>query len=208
MRRLRGTSNNRATGDGEPGQMTDLMLVAAAQRDIDAFGPIFDRYWEPVFRFCYYRTGDWHIAEDAASQVFVNALAALNRFHDGGRGDAFQCWLFTIARNVVTNAHSYDYRVRQVSLDDSTEIPSNEPGPEIVAINTERHDQARSLLLRVTDEQRELLELRLAGLNCVEIASVLGRSPGSIRVAQHRAITALRELTRMESDSGIEKSHA
>jgi DNA-directed RNA polymerase specialized sigma24 family protein len=56
---------------------SDEALVAHAQLDPTGFDAIFDRYWNPVLRYCYYRLGDWHQAEDAAAQVFLNALAAL-----------------------------------------------------------------------------------------------------------------------------------
>jgi len=70
-------------------------LVVDAQRHPAAFAPLFDRYWDQVFRFCYYRLGDWQEAEDAAGQVFVSALDGLRRYRPAQREDSFRCWLFT-----------------------------------------------------------------------------------------------------------------
>ena len=63
--------------DDEPG------LIAAAQRDRRAFAPLYARYARPIYRFCYRRLGSHEAAEDATSQTFVKALAALDRYQGG-----------------------------------------------------------------------------------------------------------------------------
>lgn len=63
----------------------------------------------------------------------------------------------------------------------------------------------RMILLQVPDDQRELLELRLAGLSASEIAEVLGRSPGAIRTAHSRAVANLRTL--MNANITSEEAH-
>jgi RNA polymerase sigma-70 factor (ECF subfamily) len=52
----------------------------------------------------------------------------------------------------------------------------------------------------LSDEQQQIIELRLAGLNGPEIAAALGRSAGSVRTAQHRAIARLRALLGSDRD--------
>ena len=58
----------------------DAELVAMALANSANFDRLFDRYWESIFRFCCVRLNDWHLAEDAASQTFLNALRALLTF--------------------------------------------------------------------------------------------------------------------------------
>ena len=94
---MRGRS--RTTTEAMPESMPDATLVAQALIDRRAFGHIFDRYWDAIFRFCYFRIGDWHRAEDAASQVFERALAGLERFAETDRAHNLRAWLFGIARN-------------------------------------------------------------------------------------------------------------
>jgi hypothetical protein len=69
----------------------DAALVAAARVDPTAFAPLYARYLPPVYRYCYRRLGTSAAAEDATSEVFVKALAALPRFRAG----SFRSWLFT-----------------------------------------------------------------------------------------------------------------
>lgn len=178
----------------QPASVTahDYDAVAAALRDPAAFSILFDRYWDQVFRFCYYRLGDWHEAEDAASQVFVNALGGIDGFRNDNRDEAFRCWLFTIARGVVSNHRRWHARHQTTELDHATELTDNEQSPEELAIANDNHAWLRALLLALTDDQRDLLELRLSGLTDAEIARVLGRSHDAVRKAQSRAVQALR----------------
>ena len=83
---LRRNSAQRPEARISPGTgMDDVALVAAARGDPHDFAPLFLRYWDSVLRYCTVRLHDHHDAEDAASQVFVDAYAGLHRFQDRGR---------------------------------------------------------------------------------------------------------------------------
>src|SRR4051812_16794341 len=86
----------------EPG-IPDTVLAVWAKQDRDAFEPLYGRYFDRVFRYCFFRIGDWQEAEDAAQEIFAKALTGLTGFRDVDREDGFRCWLFTIARNHVLN---------------------------------------------------------------------------------------------------------
>ncbi|MHB1161305.1 MAG: RNA polymerase sigma factor [Chloroflexota bacterium] len=74
-------------------------LIARARTDRRAFAPLYDRYLDPVYRYCYRRLGSREAAEDATGEVFYKALAALPGYRDG----SFAGWLMAIARNVTTD---------------------------------------------------------------------------------------------------------
>jgi RNA polymerase sigma-70 factor (ECF subfamily) len=187
--------------------LSDAALVAAAQRDPRAFAPLFDRYWAGVFRFCYYRLADWPEAEDAAGDVFANALAALPRLRLDEREDAFRCWLFTIARRVVANRHRHRARHPARPLATALGLADAAPSPEEIALAADDHRLVYELLTWLKPEQRELLELRLAGLTDAEIARVLGRGHDAVRKAQSRAIGLLRGFLASGAGAG-EVDHA
>ena len=172
-------------------------LIARAQRDPDAFAPLYERYFDAVYRYCYHRLGDWTDAEDAASLIFTNALAALPRY----RSDAsFRSWLFTIAHNVVANHHRRRGRHPDRPLESAGRLRDASPSPEEDALRREAHRTVHDLLARLPEEQRRLLELRLTGLTDAEIARVVGRNHGAVRASQFRAVARLRSLL------GIERS--
>jgi RNA polymerase sigma-70 factor, ECF subfamily len=180
---------------GQPGVISpDACLVRAAQDDPSAFAALYDRYFDTMFRFCFYRLRDWQDAEDAASQVFANALANLSGFRAGRHPDGFRCWLFVIARHVVTDRHRDVARHPVAGLEWAAGIRDTAPDPEELAVAADSHRQVLSLLSRLKPAQRDLLELRLAGLKNAEIARILGRSHDAIRKEQSRIVQQLRGL--------------
>lgn len=178
----------------------EALLVARAQVNHAAFAPLYNRYFEPIFRFCYYRLGDWQEAEDAASDVFTKALGNLDRFHTGDQEDGFRCWLFAIARHVVTDRHREQVRHPTAPLDAASSAAAGGPTPEEAAVTADNHRHLRSLLARLKPHQRDLLELRLAGLKNAEIARILGRSHAAVRKEQSRIVHLLRGFVDLDPE--------
>lgn len=171
-----------AAGHGE------AALVARAKRDRRAFAPLYARYLTPVYRYCVGCLGSREAAEDATSLVFAKALAAL----PGCRDDAFRAWLFAIAHNVVADARR---RGRPgVPIEAAIDLRDPAPTPEEAVLALDDDRSLAALLARLPDDQRRIVELRLAGLTGPEIARALGRSQGAVRVAQFRAYARLRSV--------------
>ena len=166
----------------------------AAQRDPAAFAAIYERYVDGIYGYCRNRLPTSADAEDAASVVFARAFQALPRFRpQPDRPDAgVRSWLFTIAHNVVVS-FARDHRpTAPLAAADLLRDPS--VSLEDHAIASERQRLLRAAVARLTDDQRHVVELRLAGLSGPEIATVLGRSHGAIKMLQLRAIDRLRDL--------------
>jgi RNA polymerase sigma-70 factor (ECF subfamily) len=194
------------TTDTLGNDLPDAVLVAHAQHDRHAFEPLYQRYFDPIFRFCFYRLGDWHDAEDATGDIFARAIANLAGFHLDHREDGFRCWLFTIARNAVSNRRRDHARHPTQSLDGAELVFDDAPSPEDAAVAADDHHLVLALLEQLTPDQRDLLQLRLVGLNDAEIARVLSRSHDAIRKEQSRSIRALRDLIGRDPERGV--SHA
>lgn len=186
----RDSAIDRLTGGGGDGPESDRDLVARAQRDPRAFTPLYTRYAAPVYRYCYRRLGDATAAEDATSQVFLKALRALQSYHD----DTFRGWLFTIAYHVLADSFRARLRRPDQTLDSIPELIDRAPTPEEAALAGEERHRVRLLLDQLSEDQRRVIELRLAGLSGVEIARVLGRSHGSVRALQFRGASRLRAI--------------
>jgi len=86
-------------------------IVAAAQNgDAEAFGELYDRYVDTVYRYVYYRVPDRATAEDMTSETFTHALRRIDSFSWKGRD--FAAWLITIARNLLADHYkSSRYRL-------------------------------------------------------------------------------------------------
>ena len=162
---------------------SDRELVDRASRDPAAFLDIFERYRDPVHRYCHRRLGNREAAEDATQTIFMRAFSHLNSCKNR---DGFRSWLFTIAHNVVVDAWRANKQV--ASLDWAGQIEDGAVSPEEHAISVSDHLYLTSLLSRLPDPQREVMELRLQGFTDKEIASILGKSHVAIRAAQHRAL--------------------
>jgi RNA polymerase sigma-70 factor (ECF subfamily) len=184
-----------------PGEGTDAELVRRAQADLEAFVDLYNRYVEPVFRYCHRRLPR-AAAEDATSITFLNAIRAIRGFDPERAG--FRSWLFTIAHNAVID----QLRARpHVQID---EIELAEPGPSLDdrVIADERRRHCAHALRRLNPDQQQVIGLRLSGLSGTEIAEVMGKRPGAVRVIQHRAIKELRRLMGVRESGSANRTTA
>ena len=166
---------------------TDAALVAAAQADPRAFLALYERYADRIYGYCHARLGSREAAEDATSEVFTKALAAIGRYQDA----CFAAWLFRIAHNVVADT----YRRRPVApLDIALDRPDPARGPDEAAIATAESVAVRAALADLPADQRAVVELPYAGWTGEEIAAQLGRSPAAIKQLRYRAMQRLRTL--------------
>lgn len=171
----------------ESGIESDERLAARARRDADAFGELYRRHVDGIYRYCLRRLGTRELAEDATAQAFEQALRAIGRF----RGDSFRAWLFTIARNVSIDLHR-----RGGHAPGLTEIDVFDPadGPESLVVARDTGDRLRDLLRALPESQRDVIELRLTGLTNDEIGRVIGKRSGAVRMLVHRAFETLRPM--------------
>ena len=157
----------------------------------DAFGELYDLFAIPVFRYCYRRTGNREAAEDAMSQTFTRAFAAMPRF----AGGSFPALASTIAHNVVINQARRPSFV-PLPAEDRTIDPN--PSPEEAVIQDERSRIVRLLEL-LPEDQRRVVEFRLASLTGPEIAEAMGKTLAAVKMLQLRAMRRLRtELVNCE----------
>jgi len=172
-------------------------LVADAKRgDTEAFGRIFDEYAGPIYRFIASRVSRPSDAEDLTQLVFVKALEALPRYE--ARGVPFGGWLFRLARNAIID--QIRTRREHLSLVAATTRESEEASPEAMASLRDDLDRVAAALRELTDDQREVIELRFfAGLSVAEAAEAMGRQEGTIRGLQFRAVGALRRSLGIQS---------
>lgn len=162
--------------------------VERAKLDPVAFAPLYRRYLDPVYRYCYRRLGSREAAEDATSLVFERVLKALPTY----RGGSVRAWIFAIAHNVVVD--SFRAARPHESLVAANDLVDPAPEPEHVALLADERRLLMAALPHLPIDQRRVVELRLAGLPATEVAVVLGRTLESVRTLQLRAVRRLQIL--------------
>lgn len=175
----------------------DRRLVEAARRDPARFDALYRRYLAQVYSFAYHELADHHAAEDATERTFLQALAALPRFEERAGLDSdqeastFRVWLFRIARNVLANERRTARRRPVAALDDWAAVA----GPLDVERTAETHEAASAAwaaVRRLPDDRRRAIVLRFVDeMSTAEIAAILGRSEGAVRVLLHRGLRAV-----------------
>jgi RNA polymerase sigma-70 factor (ECF subfamily) len=169
-------------------------LIARARDDVAAFGELYRRYYQLVFRYCRRRLFLRDAAEDLTAEVFLKAVEKFDRF----RGDerAFRVWLYRLATNCA-NEHLRK-RTRRQALREAlvreqrvAQASDGDPPGELA-------DQATNLkcaLLRLSLRQQALIALRyFEDMAHAEISTVLGSSPATVRSQISRALARLRKM--------------
>lgn len=178
----------------------DELLAAAKRGEHSAIAQLWRACNPGLLR--YLRGRNAEAAEDIASDTWLAVAEALARF-DGSEAD-FRGWLFTIARNRLIDLHRHTLRhpVETGHDEEADErIAAEEPDREVLdALDAQA---AIDLVRRLPPDQADVVLLRvIGGLDTPRLAEILGKSPGAIRVLQHRGLRNLARLlaTRTSTD--------
>lgn len=183
-----------APGDVEAEHAETWRLVALAQQgDGEAFGKLYDRYVDTVFRFVYYRVNDRALAEDFTSETFLRALRRIGTISYQGRD--IGAWFITIARNIVLD-HLKSARHRlETTTADTLESKEHAQSTEAAVLDALQSERLMQAVDQLGAEQRECVLLRFVhGLSVNETAQVMGKNDGAIKALQHRAVRKLADL--------------
>ena len=170
----------------------EARLIRRAQRgDPAAFTEIYDRHQPAVYRYVFYRVGDVATAEDLTSEVFVRLVEKIDHFTYRGR--PLLAWLYTIARNLVTDHHRRTGQVTMLPLDE--QLVAETDDLEQAAERGLVQRRLAAALPHLTEDQRQVIILKFVeGLNNAEVARILGKPVGAVKSLQHRALAALRRI--------------
>ena len=192
-----GGADDQETVEDRTGHVAAVATDDAAHRDLvdravrgdgDAWEALYRRAYPKLLAFARRRL-DPEGAKDAVAETMRRAVDSIHRYRWEGR--AFDAWLFGILRHVITDTHRSQGRSRHVpEAHDRAGA-----GPLDTLVAAEEHEAVRVAFARLSDADREVLELRVvAGLSAEDAAKVLDRKPGAVRMAQSRALTRLRQL--------------
>lgn len=170
----------------------DELLAEARRGNQEAIMDIYERYADPIYQYIRLRLADQALAEDLASEVFLELVAALQS--KNAPRHSLRGWLFKVARNLIARHYKDAQKMPQVTLDEW--IPdSSDNDPEVQFMRTLSVEQTRRALHMLKQEQQEVLILRFGQkLNLQETADIMGKSVSAIKSLQFRAIDTLRHI--------------
>jgi RNA polymerase sigma-70 factor (ECF subfamily) len=167
------------------------LLKRAIQRDRSAFGDFYLRYRPTVYLEILSVVGTSSEAEDLTSETFLRAWNAICRFED--RGFSIEAWLKRIARNLALSSRKR--RAHECSSDELERLVDPALLPEQQMESEIDGAAVRQALLGLSDVQRQVLTMRFyEDFTYGQVADVVGKPEGTVRVIQHRALRSLRVL--------------
>lgn len=157
--------------------------------------PTFEDYYNEfkhaIYSYLYYRCGrNRELAEDLTSEIFIKAL---EKFHTYDPEKKFKSWIFTIAHN-----HLIDHFRQQRTTVDLETVENIIEGDteDVKQILNQRiaAEQVTELLDKVSDEEKEILLMRYhQGMPIKNIADLVDREEGHVRVIIHRALAKMQK---------------
>jgi len=173
----------------DSGRLETLLEGAKSGKDA-AFSKLYELYFDKIYRFAFFRVSHKEVAEDITEEVFIRAFTSLSSLD---KASSFESWLYQIARNRIIDY----YRAKKLllpidDLENTLEYETN----IIDSVNLQFDQKIFLKVLRdLPEEQQTIIRLKFyEDLSNTEIADLTGKTEGSIRVLQHRALTKLKEL--------------
>jgi RNA polymerase sigma-70 factor, ECF subfamily len=173
-------------------QEINQLIEKAQNGDRDSFGLIYEQYAEIIFRFTFSQLSNYQDAEDLTEEIFLRIWRSLPNYEQ--KGVPFVAYIFRIARNALIDFYRQAARNRnQISIEEELVGHSIFEPEQQAALNTDQKE-IRAKLKELREDYRNVLILRFfSGLSTEETARALGKSPGAVRVLQHRALAALKK---------------
>ncbi len=170
--------------------LDDARLIERAKRgEVEAFGCLYERYLESIYRYIRTRVAEDRTAEDLTETVFLRSYESLSRYKE--KGLRFSAFLYQIARNLLVD--HYRQKEEELPLESADQISVSPSRIDDIIVIQDQVDRLRVGLEALPEEYREIIRLRvLLELSTAECAQWIGRSEGAVRVLLHRAMKALK----------------
>ncbi len=173
-------------------------LIARARRGSpEATGALYRRYYQSIYRYFYYRTGDLQTAEDLTADVFLKMVEAIPNYRM--EATPFQAWLFQIARNLAID------HFRRCSAHPTDPIHENmdsaAPGVESTLDCHLTSCGLAEAFTKIEDGQRDVLLMRfIEDMPIAEAARVLHKTEDAVKALQRRGLSALRQILNIQEE--------
>ena len=169
----------------------ESLVLQAIDGSHEAFAGLYDRHFNKVYRYVYFKVTSKSEAEDITQEVFLKALGAIGNYKP--RQVPFTAWLFRIAHNEVVDYYRSRSKKETVQLNENVAYTTVDP--VAIAEHTVDMESVNKAILKLTPAQREVITLRFAAeMSIAEVAGTLKKSEGTIKALQFTATVSLRKL--------------
>ena len=196
-----GTEPSHSTAGPDDPVVVALVDRVVVAHDPEAFGALYDRFVDRVYRYLYFRTGSQPEAEDLTEQVFLKAWEAIGRYRWQGR--PFLAWLYRLAHNAHIDHVRGQKPTTSLNNDDR---PIDVPSPAAAVDLARMLDAdllARALAELTVDQQQVIVLKFMDGLDNEQIAQSMDKREGAVRALQMRALMSLRRVLEQQGERGL-----
>lgn len=175
----------------KPTIVNEQGLIEKAKKNNADFRPLYEHYYNPIFRFILRRVGDKQLTADLTSQVFLKALQGIGRYTD--QGVPFSAWLYRIAINEVSMFFRKQKNERLVTVEPETLVHLHE---ELTADQSLGYlkDKLGAMLQKLSEHELYLIELRFfEQLSFKQIAEILEITEVNAKVKVYRTLDKLKK---------------
>lgn len=160
---------------------------------LDEFSEIYEAYYERVFKYIRYRVDDQHITEELCSQVFEKII--LNYSNFSGDKTRLNSWVFTIAKNVITDYYRKNKKIFYFSLDYLSNDISFKKSPDDFTLDKEKNSYLFKALKKLSKKERSVISFKYgAELKNTEIAELMGLKESNVGVILYRSLKKLKKI--------------
>jgi len=166
----------------------EQVIKQCQQGKMEEFGRLYDKYFDKIYRFLYYKTSHRETAEDLTSDVFHKALLGIKKFKL--KKGTFQAWLFSIARNRVID---YYRTKKDVSNIDEVWGLHRQENLDRELDNKSKLEKVHYYLSQLDGLQREVVMLRAwENMSYKEIGEILGKTEGACKMIFLRTVKKMK----------------
>jgi RNA polymerase sigma-70 factor (ECF subfamily) len=178
-------------GQGQSDLQLEELVLKVQNGDLKAFTKLYEHYVDRVYRYFFFKT-DQESAYDLTETVFLKVWENIRKYKKREKAN-FSSWVFTIAHNLLVD-HYRDNKVT-AELDEGQADHKQDSNPVYLAEQSLTRDNLKSALGKLKSTYREVINLSfMSGLDNLEVAKIMKKTEGSLRVLKFRALQELKKI--------------
>jgi RNA polymerase sigma-70 factor (ECF subfamily) len=176
----------------EQAMLLEWETVQAAQANPSMFKPLYERYYEGIFKFVFKRIGEENDTADLTAQIFLRVLQKLNSYTF--QGVPFSAWLYRIASNEVNQHFRNGQNKRVVVLEEERFKDMEQDMPDHEGLEL-TFDKLATVMQQLDLEEVNLIQMRFFEQKpFAEIAHILDITENNAKVKTYRLLARMKKM--------------